>query len=87
MSEPYVSVDYQSYDQWQFRVGEAGETGARLTKQQLYKWSIARDAQMVCVFCGTLVSTTTRCCPRCREYKGLQPAIVGWSISAEAKGA
>lgn len=91
MSEPFGNVDYQSFEQWQYRVGEVGECGTKLTRQQLQAWAIARDARMVCVFCGTLVATTSRCCPRCREYKGLQPAIVGWSISAsessEAKGA
>ena len=76
-------VDYQSFDQWQFRGGDAGDYGTKLTQKLLYEWSVDPKARLMCVFCGTLVSTTSRYCSRCREYKGLQPAIVGWSVPQE----
>lgn len=71
------------------------QRGEKLTEERLRKWADDPNRMLECVFCqiveppsyfqvgllgyaGVDYGTTT-CCPRCREYKGIQPSIPGWS--------
>lgn len=69
--------------------------GEPLTEEQLRKWADDPDRMLECIFCQIVeppdyfhllvtpspdspIATITGC-PRCREYKGIQPHIPGWS--------
>ena len=64
----------QEYENWRALVGVRG-----LTAQQLKTWCRDPKRKLECVFCGNELAIDARYCPKCKEYKGLQPYIPGWS--------
>ena len=59
--------------------------GETFSEEQLRKWVDDPDKMLECVFCQIVEPPNYfdiegfTCCPRCKEYKGIQPHIPGWS--------
>lgn len=64
---------------WQHLVGIPNPKGEALKPEQLRAWADDPKRELECIFCGTRLPLDTQFCPRCREYKGIQPYIPGWS--------
>jgi hypothetical protein len=69
----------QEYKRWQFYVGIENSKGNKLTDSMLRKWLKDPNRRLECVFDGETWPADNVYCPRCREYKGLQPYIPEWS--------
>jgi len=64
---------------WKHLVGIKNEKGQELTSEQLIRWEGDPKRKLECIFDGTELPLDAQVCPRCREYKGIQPHIPGWS--------
>ena len=71
------------FDQWRHLIGLENPEGKKLTKSMLKKWTKSPEPHLVCLYCGEIVTMAqakaAQGCPKCREYKGVQPCIAGWS--------
>jgi hypothetical protein len=67
------------YTKWEWKLGTENVKGRPLTPEMLRKWSYDPRRELECIFCGHTLAPYVRYCPQCREYKGLQPFIEGWS--------
>lgn len=68
-------------DRWKFHVGLPGHEypEQKLTDEMLDQWASNPNRKLTCIFCGDILPNESQYCPRCREYKGIVPAIGGWS--------
>lgn len=81
------------FERWKNYIDIAeNQRGEKLTEEQLRKWADDPERMMECVFCQIVEEPSyfqlsqfsgdknpITCCPRCGEYKGIQPHIPGWS--------
>ena len=70
---------------WRHLVGIKNLKGQALTPEQLRAWTEDPKRELECIFCGTRLPLDSQFCPRCREYKGIQPHIPGWSEDEEGE--
>lgn len=85
-------MDY--FERWKYYIDCAeNQRGEKLTEEQLRKWAEDPERMLECVFCQVvelpsyfqlpahrfIYTGGILGCPRCREYKGVQPHIPGWS--------
>lgn len=65
--------------EWSHLVGIKNSKGVVLTEAMLQAYEATSMRNLECIFCGTIYPEGTKYCSRCKEYKGLQPYIEGWS--------
>ncbi len=65
--------------EWSHLVGVKNSKGVVLTEAMLQAWESNPKRELECIFCGTLYDLDAKFCSRCKEYKGLQPYVEGWS--------
>lgn len=65
--------------QFRFQAGAKNQKGVVLTESMLLEWCSEPDPKVECTFCGTQYPAHTLACRKCKEYKGIQPYIKGWS--------
>jgi ribosomal protein L40E len=69
--------------EWVHLIGVKNSKGVVLTEAMLQAYEATSKRELECIFCGTNYPTDTNYCSRCKEYKGLQPYIEGWSEGNE----
>lgn len=74
-----VRVTIEEVLPWGHLVGVKNEKGQALTVEQLRAWIDDPNRKLECVFCARTLPLDAQFCPTCREYKGIQPHIPGWS--------
>lgn len=69
--------------EWSHLIGIKNDKGVALTEAMLQAYEATSMRNLECIFCGTIYPEGTKYCSRCKEYKGLQPYIEGWSEGSE----
>ena len=72
-SKPILSSD------WVHLLGIKNDKGVALTEDMLQAYETTSKRELECIFCSTIYLEGTKYCSRCKEYKGMQPYIEGWS--------
>ena len=68
-------------DGWSHLVGSPNIEDTELTQEQFDLWKADPTRTYICGYCFVEVPASTRMyCPRCKEFKGIIPAIPGWSL-------
>ena len=68
-----------NFDKWKHHIGVENLLDEPLTVNALRRWADDPNRRVECIFCGETYPPETMACRRCREYKGIQPYIEGWS--------
>ena len=68
-----------TYDTFKYYIGNKNSRDEKLTAQMLRTWAKDPNRRLECIYDGETWPANYWYCPRCKEYKGLQPFIRGWS--------
>ncbi|KKL88089.1 hypothetical protein LCGC14_1928250 [marine sediment metagenome] len=69
----------QDFEFWKYYIGITDSQNRTLTEEMLLEWSKDPNRSLECAFDGTIWPRNSGYCPRCKDYKGLNPQISGWS--------
>ena len=82
--QPFViNTKLKELDYWLCYEGAENTDGVILTKEMIVRWFNKYDKELECIFCGNTLPFYQVYCNRCKEYKGIQPYVEGWSYYTE----
>ena len=79
----YIILMEAKMSDWEHLLGIKNSKGVVLTEAMLQAYEATSMRNLECIFCGTLYPEGTKYCSRCKDYKGMQPCIEGWSEGSE----